>query len=131
MEKRYAARLTTIATHSSCSARLAVRQVHTTFAKPKAAASKQTSPNAPAKPVDPGPGTTAPNAPNRVRMARKVSTACSGHRSTGEIPVFGGTIANAPKRNITVRVSNASGTDMAAGAIAASPVRSFRAARTR
>ena len=37
VEITYAARLMTIAAHSSCSARLAVRQIHTTRAKPAAA----------------------------------------------------------------------------------------------
>ena len=50
-EMTYTVMLITIAMHSSCSARLAVRQVQTTFPKPQTAASKQASPKtAPAVP---------------------------------------------------------------------------------
>ena len=71
VEITYAPTLITIPTHSSCSDRLAVRQVQTTLAKPNAAASKQIVPKA--APTAPRTAVGPEIAPNRVRMDTRVS----------------------------------------------------------
>src|SRR2546429_8211098 len=132
VEITYAERLMTIAAHSSCSARLAVRQVHTTRAKPAAAASKHAIPRMyPALRASEGEPEPA-SAPNRTRRACPASAALCGHCWGAEIAVFGATIWYAPKCRITALTTEASGTDPAAArAFAASPVRMFRAVTTR
>src|SRR6266576_2937544 len=128
----YATRLMTIAAHSSCSARLAVRQIHTTRAKPAPAASKQAIPRMyPALRASEGEPEPA-SAPNRTRRACQASAALCGHCPGGETAVLGAIIWYAPKCSISARTTAASGTDAtAARAFAASPVRIFRAAATR
>src|SRR6266404_414225 len=97
VEITYAERLTTIAAHSSCSARLAVRQVHTTRAKPAATASKQAIPRMyPALRANAGEPEPA-SAPNRTRRACQASAALCGHCWGGEGAIFGATIWNPPK----------------------------------
>src|SRR2546429_9177933 len=132
VEITYAERLMTIAAHSSCSARLAVRQVHTTRAKPAAAASRRATPRMYpamlASEGEPGPA----SAPNRTRRACQATAALCGHCRGGEIAVLGAIIWYAPKCSMSARTTAASGTDAtAARAFAASPVRIFRAATTR
>src|SRR5580693_1552800 len=103
VEITYAERLTTIAAHSSCSARLAVRQVHTTRAKPAAAASKQAIPRMnPALRAHAGEPEPAP-APNRTRRACQASAALCGHWWGDAITVFGATIWYPPKCSIAAR----------------------------
>ena len=64
-------RLTTIATQSSCSARLAARQVHATRPRPNTAASRQTSPKA--APMLPSLVSGATTAPNRMRTSTQAT----------------------------------------------------------
>ena len=92
-ETRYVPTLKTIAATSSCSARLALRQVHITRARPNMAASRQISPKAaPAPPsLVPGPATD----PKRMRTSSHVTDACWGHSLGEESRALGGTITNA------------------------------------
>src|ERR1700722_20118721 len=129
VEITYAARSMTIAAHSNCSARLALRQVHATRATPAAAASKQASPRmypaSRSSAEEPEPATT----PNRTQRACQASSALCGHCEGHEIATLGATIWYAPKCSMTARTAMASGTDAAAArAFAASLVRTFRAA---
>ena len=132
VEITYAEMLITIAAHSSCSARLAVRQVIATRAKPAAAASKQASPRmypaSRASEEELAPTST----PNRTPTACQASAALCGHCRGAEIAVFGAAIWYAPKCSITARTTEASGADAAAArAFGASPVRTFHAATAR
>ncbi len=123
--------LTTIATHSSCSARRAARQVHTTRPRPNTAASRQTSPKA--APTLPSLVSGAPTAPNRVRTSSQVTAdVMRAIDRIGESRALGAAIEYAPRCCIAVRSSDSSGTDAAAATTsAASPERSLRAASAR
>ena len=122
--------LKTIAANSSCSARLARRQVHITRARPNRAASRQISPKA--APAPPSLVSGLATEPKRTRTFSQVSHACRGHSLGGESRVCGRAITNAPKCTIAARSADSSGTDMTAATTSAvSPERSFRAASTR
>ena len=129
-ETRYVPTLKMIAATSSCSARLARRQVQITRARPNRAASRQISPKAaPATPsLVPGPATD----PNRTRMFCHVTDACWSHSLGGASRALGGTVTNPPTCVIAAWSADSSGTDTTAAATSAvSPQRSFRAASAR